>query len=117
MIVVMQGSDSVPANGKINNVLSGAKYERPPFDADGALYGCGSALGLFAELNVNGMAVSDKLAVNSQNRFPVVPDDSVIDGWEAPAGGLIQLGVSNTTTAALSFFWKIELEEANMGYE
>jgi len=114
MKVVMQGATSVAANSTVNNVLSGEKYERPPGDALGALYATGSAAGLTCELNVNGAAVSDTLTVNTQNRLPVVPDDLVIDEWEAPQGGLIQLQASNSTGGALTFNWRVELAEAEL---
>lgn len=111
MKVVMQGSNSIAANTTNNNVLTGQKYERPPGSAIGALYLAGSALGLTAELNVGGNAVSDTLTVSAQNRLPVVPDDLAIDEWEAPEGELIQLKIANTTAGALTIFWRVELYE------
>lgn len=113
MIVTMQGTTSVAANATNANVLTGQKYERPPFDAYGALYMTGSATGLFAELNVNSMAVSDEIALSAQNRVPLVPDDLQIGGWEAPGTGLIQLRVRNSTGGALTAFWKVLLESAD----
>lgn len=111
MIVVMQSSVSVGANATNENVVSGQRYERPPFNAYGDLYCSSSATGLTAELNINGVSVTPPTSVNLQNRFPVVPDDVLVEDWEAPAGGLIQIRVVNSTGGALTFFWRVELEE------
>jgi len=109
--VIMQGQTTVAANSTVNNVLTGQKYERSPVPALGVLFANGSAAGLQAELNVNGRSVTDQIQINTQNRLPVVPDDMAVDEWEAPEGALIQLKVSNTTGGALTFFWRIELQE------
>jgi hypothetical protein len=108
----MQGSNSVGANATIENVISGQRYERSPSDSIGGLYVTGSALGLTAELNVGGRSVTPPTSSNAQNRFPVVPDDSLVAEWEAYAGELIQLRAVNTTAGALTLFWRIELDEA-----
>ena len=110
--VVMQGSTTVPPNGIVPNVLTGQKYERPPGDAMGFAYINGSAAGLEADLNVDGISVTDTIVVNTQNRQPVVPDDLTVGEWEAPEGNLIQLQFRNTTGLALTAQWRIELAEA-----
>jgi len=111
MKVVMQGSNSIAANSTNNNVLTGEKYERSPGNAVGVCYITGSATGLQAALNVGGLAVSDTITCNTQNRSPVVPDDLLIDQWRAGEGKLIQLTVENTTGGALTVQWRIELQE------
>lgn len=111
MNVVMQNSVAVGAGGTTESVLTGQRYERPPFNAYGSLYLAGSAAGLTAELNVGGASVTPPTAVNAQNRYPVVPDDSLVEGWEVAAGDLIQLRAVNTTGGALTLFWRVELEE------
>lgn len=111
MKVVMQDSVSVAANSTNSNVITGQKYERSPGDAVGAVYNTGSATGLRAALNVGGIAVSDTINVGAANRTPVVPDDLLVDEWEAPEGALIQLQVENTTGGALVYQWRIELVE------
>jgi len=110
MKVVMQGTSSVPANDTIPNVLTGEKFERAPGNAMGACYNTGSATGLKATLNVGGNSVSDTVNVGAANRTPVVPDDLLIDDWEAPSGDLIQLTVENVTGVALTYQWRIELK-------
>lgn len=113
--VAMQSSTSIAANSTNENVLTGQRFERCPYGgALGGLYVTGSAAGLTAELNVGGRSVTPPTSVNSQNRFPVVPDDSLIEEWEAYSGELIQLRAVNTTAGALTMFWRIELVEAGM---
>ena len=107
----MQDTISVAANSTNNNVIAGQKYERSPGDAIGAVYNTGSATGLRAALNVGGLAVSDTINVGAANRTPVVPDDLLVDDWDAPEGALIQLQVENTTGGALTYQWRIELVE------
>lgn len=113
MRVVMQNSVSIGAGATNENVLSGQRYERSPFPALGGLYVCGSATGLTAELNVGGRSVTPPTAVNTQNRFPVVPDDSLVTDWEANEGELIQVRGVNTTAGALTLFWRVELDDAS----
>ena len=115
MKVVMMYNNSIAANSTNQNVVSGRRYERVPFQAAiGALYATGSAAGLIAELNVGGQSISDPVEINTGNRVPVVPDDLVIYGFECTQGQLIQISVTNTTAGALTFRWKIELEEAQI---
>jgi hypothetical protein len=111
MGVVMQGSVSVPANDQIENILDGQRYVRAPADVLGGLYICGSALGLTAELNVGGASVTPPVGVGAQNRFPLVPDDSLVEDWPAEKGDLIQVRAVNTTGGALTMFWRVELDD------
>jgi hypothetical protein len=112
MKIVMQGSNSIAANATVENVISGQRFERAPWNSIGGIYTTGSALGITAELNVGGNSITPPTPTNAQNRFPVVPDDSLIQGWEAYAGQLIQVRAVNTTAGALTLFWRVELEEA-----
>lgn len=115
MIVTMQGLTAVAANATVQNVLSGQRYERSPFSAGvGNLYCCGSAAGLTAELNVGGTSITPPTNVNTQNRYPIVPDDILVGTWEVLEGRLVQVTVVNTTAGALSFFWRVDIEEADI---
>ena len=115
MIYTMQNQTTVGANLSVSNTLSGQLYERPPYNCFGTLFTNGSATGLFAQINVNSVAVSDEVNMSVQNRVPVVPDDMLMSGWEAPQGGLIQLKFRNSTAGSLTAFWKILLEVADQG--
>lgn len=109
MKFMMQGQNSVAANTVNANVITGQRYERPQFDCVGGIYGNGSAAGLNMELNVGGVSITPPITVNAQNRLPVVPDDSLVDGFEVVAGSQLQVTVTNTTGGALTFFWRVEL--------
>jgi len=110
MKVVMQGQTAFGGAGTNENVLTGQRYERAPFDAIGTLYTCGSAAGLTAELNTGGRSITPPTVVNAQSRLPVVPDDMLVSDWEVARGDLIQVRV--VATGALTIFWRVELEEA-----
>lgn len=110
--VMMQKSISVAANTTNENVLSGLRYERVPFGvALLGFFGTGSAAGLTVEINIGGKSVSDPITVNAQNRLPVVPDDELISDVQASGGELVQLRVVNTTAGALTFNYKVEMQE------
>jgi hypothetical protein len=115
MIVTMQSQIAVAANATNANVLTGQRYERCPFQAGvGNLFCTGSAAGLQAELNIGGTSITPPTVVNVQNRLPVVPDDILVQGWEVLEGRLLQLTVVNTTAGALTFFWRIDIQEADL---
>jgi hypothetical protein len=105
-MATMQDSVSVAANSISANVLSGLLYE---FVDDGTLVtvSCtGSATGLRATF-IAGVPIADDVAINLQNRFPLVPDDILLSS-EVPGGRLI-LRARNTTAGALTFFWRVDL--------
>lgn len=108
---VMEVETSVAASATTENVLSGQRFERMPFDGYITFYSTGSAAGLREELNVGGRSVSGRLIVNAQNRSPVVPDDLRVSQVEGYTGELIQLTVSNTTAGALTHRARLEIEE------
>lgn len=112
MKVAMQGSEVFAAAGTVSNVLTGERYERPPFEAVGDLYASASAVNLVtAELNVAGFSNTSVIEIGGQNRYPIVPDDILLGDWQvAGISSLIQL--SAVATAAATFFWRVELEQA-----
>lgn len=108
----MVGKNSIAANSTTANVVTGQRYERAPFPYQiGQLFATGSAAGLSAELNVGGVSVTPPVVINTGNRVPVVPDDLVLENFEAGGGQLIQLTATNSTGGALDFYWKITLTE------
>jgi len=110
MQVLMRGSTSIPANGSVNNVIEGEIYDRSPWDADGAFFANGSATGLSASLFVGTMQIGNGLDLSDQNRVPIVPDDMVIQDWEAPDGDKITIPVTNSTGGILVAFWTVILQ-------
>ena len=102
----MQGSVSVAANGVSANVLTGQLYEFVPPGANVTLSLAGSAAGLNVSF-VNGVPLIDDQAINSQNRFPLIPDD-VMHAGQVPGGRMI-LRFRNTTAGALTAFWRVDV--------
>lgn len=102
----MQDSISVAANALSANVLSGLLYEFVDDGQNVTVSATGSATGLRASF-IAGVPICDDIAINLQNRFPIVPDDVLTSG-EVPGGRLI-LRFRNTTGGALTAFWRIDL--------
>lgn len=108
----MQVETSIPANSVNENVFTGQRFERAPFDALVDLAITGSATGLQYELNVGGRSISPRVPASTQNRSPIIPDDIVVADVETFQGELIQLTVENTTGAPLTIFARVSIEEA-----
>jgi hypothetical protein len=91
---------SVAANGVSANLYAGKLYEfvgpctvRVRISA--------AAAGLQATLLANGVAVVPDQAVSSSNRWPVLPDDMVV---QFPFdGGRLIMTIRNTTAGAITF--------------
>lgn len=116
MIVADQVEQATAANTTTQNVFSGRRFERAPFDGFMALYVTGSAAGLETELNVGGRSVTPSVPINTQNRQPVVPDDLLVAQVEVYQGELIQVTQKNTTAGALTGRYRMELEQADRAY-
>lgn len=102
----MQDTVSVPANSVSANVLAGQLYEFVPGGINVTVSVTGSAIGLRTTFIVGIPLINDQ-AINLQNRFPLVPDDIIHNG--AVSGGRMVLTARNTTGAALTFFWRIDV--------
>jgi len=111
MKVIMQGTVSVAANSTDPNVLTGEIYERSPVMATGTLFHTGSATGLEAALNVGGFQVGAELNVGAANQVPKTDEDMIIDQWKAQTGKLIKLAVTNTTGGALTYQFRVDLDD------
>lgn len=104
----IQGSNSVAANAKSANVLAGEIYEFLPSAAQVVLSCTGSAAGLNVTFNAGGVVLIDDQAINTQNRFPVIPDD-IITQEVIPAGARLSIVFRNTTGAALTAFHRVDI--------
>ena len=105
---VIQGSVSVAANATNDNVLSGSQFEYLPYNARISFGMCGSATGLQADVYSGQDIVAESFNVNTQNRFPVVPDDFVLQDIAA-AGDRLKLRARNTTAGALTLFYSVNI--------
>jgi len=102
----MQDSLSVPANALSINVLAGQLYEFVNAGANITFACTGSAAGLRATFTAGIPWIQDQ-AINSQNRFPLIPDDIMLN-TRVPGGRLL-LQFRNTTAAALNAFWRVDV--------
>lgn len=105
---VIQGSVSVAANSVNDNVLQGSQFEYLPYNARLSFGLCGSAAGLLADVYSGQDIVAESMALNTQNRFPVVPDDFIL-GDIGAAGDRLKLRLRNTTGGALTAFWSVNI--------
>lgn len=110
MIVNMEIAEAIAANATVDNVFTGQRFERAPFDGMLTLLVTGSAAGLEHELNIGGRSISPRVPANTQNRSPVVPDDLIVAEVEVFEGELVQLTGVNTTAGALTLRARVLLE-------
>lgn len=108
-MLVHQQSVSVAANATNANVFSNTRLEFAPEDGEMALYFNGSAIGLTVRVLIDGDEVVENTAINTQNRFPVVPEDLLQSGIRIGQGEKLTAEVSNTTAGALTVFFRGEL--------
>lgn len=102
----MQDSLSVPANSVSPNVLSGKLYEFVNQGTNVTLAVAGSATGLRLTFIAGVPFVNDE-AINSANRFPLIPDDIMLN--QRVPGGRMVLTFRNTTAGALTAFWRVDV--------
>ena len=114
MAKVITDSVSIAANTRNPDVLSGKRNALISNRGEGAaiaIYSTGSAIGLFMETFVGEDSVVERSAVNIQNRVPVVPDDIVVSRVAGLPNDRITMPVENTTGGALTFFYRVEVED------
>lgn len=102
----MQDSIAVPANTLSLNVLSGQLYEFINAGANITFACTGSAIGLRVSFTAGIPWIQDQ-AINSQARFPLIPDDIMLN-TRVPGGRLL-LQFRNTTVGALTAFWRVDV--------
>ena len=106
----MQNSISVAANAVSANQLAGLLHEFLDGPAAIVLSCAGSATGLNCTFIIGGVSVVNDQAINLQNRFPIIPDDVLTE--ERVPGGRMILTFRNTTGAALTAFWRVDVSFA-----
>lgn len=105
---VIQNSVSVAANATNDNVLSGSQFEFLPFDAHLNFGLVGSATGLVADVYSGTDTLAEGMALSTQNRFPVFPDDFPLEDVAA-AGERLKVRIRNTTGGALTAFYAVRV--------
>lgn len=105
---VIQNSVSIAANAVNDNLLNGSQFEYLPYNAKLAFGFCGSAAGLQVDVYSGQDIVCEAMAVNTQNRFPINPDDFILSDIGA-AGDRLKVRARNTTAGALTIFWSVNI--------
>lgn len=104
----MQNSISVAANAVSANRLAGELYEFLPANASVVVSVTGSATGLNCTFLAGGVTLVNDQAIGLQNRFPIIPDD-ILTQEMIPGGARLLLTFRNTTGAALTAFWRVDV--------
>lgn len=105
---VMTDSQSVAANTTVANILSGKPFEFLPVPSLVRVYCTSSATGVNATFLVGGVSVCQDQLMSAANRFPIIPDDLLVE-TVAPAGARLVLSVRNTTAGALTVISKVDV--------
>jgi len=99
---------SVPAAGKIDNVLAGKTYEFLPFDAVAEFGLVASAPGLMATVISGSDVLQDDQEISSANRMPIYPDDFILNDVVAEGERLV-VSLRNTTAAAITAYVVVKI--------
>jgi hypothetical protein len=100
--VMSDSALSVAANAVSANVYAGKLYEFPPRPSIVRVRISAAAAGLNATLLVGGVSIVNDQAISQSNRWPILPDDLVIQ-IPVRAGSRLVLTLRNTTGAAITF--------------
>jgi hypothetical protein len=104
-----QGTTSVAANASSGNVLVGDIIEFPERPSRLRVYAAAAAVGLVAEVKAGARTMMSESAVSQANRFPIDPDDRMVQDGVLPNQRLF-LTFRNTTGAAIIVYWAVDLD-------
>jgi hypothetical protein len=99
--IMTDSAVSVAANAVSANLYAGKLYEFPPRPSILRVRLSASAAGMNATLIVGGVSIVNDQAISQSNRWPVLPDDLVIQIGVRQGSRLI-LTLRNTTGGALT---------------
>lgn len=108
--MVISSTISVAANTRSTNILAGEQFEFVPGRA--ALITVrlsAAATGVRADFQVGGEAIASNALVSNSNRYPITPDDVVIQGVGGRGGERLFLTLLNTTGAAIVVNYVLEI--------
>lgn len=103
-------SESIAANTMSDNLLSGQEFEFLPRRCIVSVAATGSAAGLRMYFEVGGRAIASNYFVPATNRFPIVPDDSLVAAGSRGGGERLVLRMLNTTAGALTAIVKLNID-------
>lgn len=108
---VMSDNRSVAANSSVENILSGKLHEfiSGMQAARVRVFMTASAAGIFASLLVGGESFCQDQTVSAAGRYPLDPDDFLVEG-AGYAGDRILIGLRNSTGGALTVITRVSVE-------
>ncbi len=104
----MSDSQSVAANSVVANVLSGKLHEFLSENSVIRVLATASATGMNATLLVGGESAMQDQLISLANRFPIFPDDLVVE-HAGFAGDRLIWSLRNTTAAAITVISVIDV--------
>jgi hypothetical protein len=108
--MVIASSTSVAANTRTTNILAGEQFEFIPSRVALITVRLSAAVtGVRADFQIGGEAVATNVLVSQSNRYPITPDDVVVQGVGGRAGERLFLTFYNTTGAAIVVQYVIEI--------
>lgn len=99
---------SVGANAVTANQLAGELFEFPMRPSAIRIYAVAAAVGVLMTFSVGGTVIANDVPISAANRFPVVPDDLVIEEG-ALAGERLFMTFRNSTGAAILVDFKVNI--------
>lgn len=105
----MTDAQSIAANTTVANVVAGKAFEFVSRPSIVRVYATSSATGINATLLVGGQNIIQDQLISAANRFPIRPDDLLVEAG-APAGSRIVLALRNTTAGALTVTTMVEIQ-------
>lgn len=102
MGVMTDGARSVAANTKVDNILAGKLDEFVTRPSIVRVRACAAAAGMRASITGGGSVVVDDQEISQANRWPVLPDDIVVEfGLTGGPGDRLVVALRNTTVGAI----------------
>jgi hypothetical protein len=101
--MIIQVTGSIPANSTDDNVIQGSQCDFFPGPCELEFGLVGSAAGLLADVRSGQDILCEGMAISTQNRFPVFPDDYRLTGVVGP-NERIKVRLRNSTRDALTYF-------------
>ena len=92
---------SVAANTRTANILAGLPFEFIVAPSIVRIYLTGSAIGLNADVLIGGESLVSDSEISAANRFPLRPDDLLVEHGGSP-GDRLFIALRNTTGGALT---------------
>lgn len=104
----MTDSSSVAGSAATTNILAGKLHEFLQEPSIIRLLATSSATGINATLLVGGESICQDQLISFANRFPIFPDDMVVEGAGFPSDRLV-LTYRNTTVGALTVLTAVDV--------